>query len=68
MARCADSLVGQSTAPARNGKESFETTVDLVAGDHLPRTEDWPDMPVMRHGFELRPFDFFDRNPALDFP
>ena len=35
---------------------------------HLVRAEDWPVMPVMWHGFELRPFDFFDRNPALDLP
>jgi Cu2+-containing amine oxidase len=25
-------------------------------------------VPVMWHSFELRPFDFFDRNPALDLP
>ena len=35
---------------------------------HFPRAEDWPVMPVMWQGFELRPFDFFDRNPALDLP
>jgi primary-amine oxidase len=35
---------------------------------HLVRGEDWPVMPVMWHSFELRPFDFFDRNPALDLP
>jgi primary-amine oxidase len=35
---------------------------------HLVRGEDWPVMPVMWHGFELRPFDFFDGNPALDLP
>jgi primary-amine oxidase len=35
---------------------------------HLVRAEDWPVMPVMWHSFELRPFDFFDRNPALDLP
>lgn len=32
---------------------------------HVVRKEDWPVMPASRVGFELRPFDFFDRNPAL---
>jgi primary-amine oxidase len=35
---------------------------------HMVRAEDWPVMPVLWHSFELRPFDFFDRNPALDLP
>jgi primary-amine oxidase len=35
---------------------------------HLPRAEEWPVMPVAWMGFELRPFDFFDRNPSLDAP
>jgi primary-amine oxidase len=33
---------------------------------HVARTEDWPVQSFVRRGFELRPFDFFDRNPALD--
>ncbi len=35
---------------------------------HVPRTEDWPVMPVMYTGFSLKPLGFFDRNPALDVP
>ena len=35
---------------------------------HVVRSEDWPVMPVAWHSFEIRPFDFFDKNPALDLP
>jgi primary-amine oxidase len=35
---------------------------------HVVRAEDWPVMPVVWHDLELRPFDFFARNPALDLP
>lgn len=33
---------------------------------HLPRVEDWPVMPSDTVSFWLKPFGFFDRNPALD--
>jgi primary-amine oxidase len=35
---------------------------------HNPRPEDWPVMPVQSIGFELVPWGFFARNPALDLP
>jgi primary-amine oxidase len=35
---------------------------------HMVRAEDWPVMPVLWHSFEIRPFDFFDANPAMDLP
>ena len=35
---------------------------------HLTRPEDWPVMPSDIVSFWLKPFGFFDRNPALDVP
>jgi primary-amine oxidase len=35
---------------------------------HLTRPEDWPVMPADIVSFWLKPFGFFDRNPALDVP
>ncbi len=39
-----------------------------IGAHHIPRTEDWPVMPVGYIGFMLKPVGFFDRNPALDIP
>jgi primary-amine oxidase len=36
--------------------------------NHIPRSEDWPVMPVERTGFHLKPLNFFRRNPAMDLP
>jgi len=40
----------------------------VFGSHHVPRLEDWPVMPVVTCGFQLRPVGFFDRNPALDVP
>jgi primary-amine oxidase len=51
---------------------SIENT-DIVAWytvgfHHVPRPEDWPQMPVMWHDFTIRPFHFFGKNPGMDLP
>jgi len=33
---------------------------------HFPRPEDWPIMPVVRAGMQLRPSGFFNENPCMD--
>lgn len=35
---------------------------------HVARAEDWPILPLELHGFDLKPSDFFARNPAIDLP
>jgi primary-amine oxidase len=35
---------------------------------HVPRPEDWPQMPTMWHDVTLRPFDFYDKSPLMDLP
>ncbi len=39
-----------------------------VGFHHVVRPEDWPVMPTAWHEFELRPFGFFKRNPAMNLP
>lgn len=34
--------------------------------NHIPRTEDWPVMPVEKTGFHLKPSGFFARSPGMD--
>lgn len=59
--------------PSWTAKNRSLEGTDIVAWytmgmHHVVRAEDWPTMPVAWYSFQLRPFDFFDRNPALDLP
>ena len=56
------------TAAGREIQNQDLVVWHTIGMHHLVRAEDWPIMPVLWHSFELRPFDFFDRNPALDLP
>jgi primary-amine oxidase len=56
------------TAADRN-IENTDVVLWYVFGlHHVTRPEDWPVMPADIVSFWLKPFGFFDRNPALDVP
>lgn len=61
---------GDGVARWTSGRQPVDNK-DLVVWQtvgfrHVPRSEDWPVMPAVWHGFRLRPVNFFDINPALD--
>ena len=64
---------GEDSLPAWIKKNRSIMNTDIVAWytvgfHHVPRPEDWPQMPVMWHTFSLRPFQFLPRNPGMDLP
>jgi primary-amine oxidase len=65
-----DEDTGLPVWTARNRSiENTDVVLWYVFGiHHITRPEDWPVMPVDRVSFWLKPFGFFDRNPALDVP
>jgi len=64
----ADTGLGRWTK-ANRSIENTDVVLWYVFGlHHITRPEDWPVMPVDVVSFWLKPFGFFDRNPALDVP
>lgn len=53
------------TADNRNIEQTDIVLWYTIGMHHLVRAEDWPVMPVMWSSFQLRPFNFFDHNPAM---
>jgi primary-amine oxidase len=52
---------------ANRSIENEDVVLWYVFGtNHIPRTEDWPVMPVERTGFHLKPSGFFARSPGID--
>jgi primary-amine oxidase len=59
--------------PAWTSADRNLENTDLVAWatlgfHHVPMAEDWPVMPAKVDALELKPRNFFDRNPAIDVP
>jgi primary-amine oxidase len=64
---------GEDSLPAWTAQGRNIMNTDIVAWytmgfHHVPRPEDWPQMPIMWHTFRLAPFHFFIKNPAMDLP
>jgi len=66
------SLPGQGLpAWTKNGRDIEDTDIVLwytIGFHHVPSAEDWPVYNLGWNGVTLRPYNFFDQNPALDLP
>jgi len=64
---------GEDSLPEWTKKNRGIMNTDIVAWytvgfHHVPRPEDWPQMPIMWHTFTLAPFQFLPKNPGMDLP
>jgi len=54
------------TSANRNIENTDVVLWYVFGANHIPRSEDWPVMPVERIGFHLKPVNFFSRSPGID--
>ena len=64
---------GTDSLPAWVKQNRSIMNTDIVAWytmafHHVPRPEDWPQMPTMWHDFRLQPFNFYSKSPLMDLP
>jgi primary-amine oxidase len=64
---------GEDSLPEWTKKNRNIMNTDIVAWytvgfHHVPRPEDWPQMPIMWHTFSLLPYQFLPKNPTMDLP
>lgn len=56
------------TSHARNIRNQDIVLWYTMGFHHVPSSEDWPVYNLAWHAVTLKPYNFFDRNPALDSP
>jgi primary-amine oxidase len=56
------------TSHARNIQDEDIVLWYTMGFHHVPSSEDWPVYNLKWHVVTLMPYNFFDRNPALDVP
>jgi primary-amine oxidase len=64
---------GEDSLPQWVKQDRNIMNTDIVAWytmgfHHVPRPEDWPQMPIMWHTFTLLPYQFLSKNPTMDLP
>jgi primary-amine oxidase len=64
---------GEDSLPQWTRQNRNIMNTDIVAWytmgfHHVPRPEDWPQMPIMWHTFTLLPYQFLPKNPTMDLP
>ena len=65
MASDATDTLGEWVKEGRSIADEDVVVWYTMGFHHVPRMEDWPVMPTMWKTVKLKPFNFFDHNPAI---